>query len=60
MFFIFRFENVSRGYLFILSFLVPLMLLIMRNTEFLSSLLEGQQMKRFYQLILKRIQTLET
>lgn len=39
MFFIFRFENVSRGYLFILSFLIPLMLLVMRNTEFLSSLL---------------------
>ena len=39
MFFIFRFENVSRGYLFILSFLIPLVLLIMRNTEFLSSLL---------------------
>lgn len=39
IFFIFRFENVSRGYLFILSFLIPLMLLIMRNTEFLSSLL---------------------
>ena len=39
MFFIFRFENVSRGYLFILSLLIPLMLLIMRNTEFLSSLL---------------------
>ena len=39
MFFIFRFENVSRGYLFILSFLIPLLLLMMRNTEFLSSLL---------------------
>jgi len=39
MFFIFRFENVSRGYLFILSLLIPLMLLILRNTEFLSSLL---------------------
>ena len=33
MFFIFRFENVSRGYLLILSFLVPLMLLIMRNAR---------------------------
>jgi len=39
MFFIFRFENISRGYLFILSLLIPLMLLILRNTEFLSSLL---------------------
>ena len=39
MFYIFRFENISRGYLFILSFLVPLLLLMMRNTEFLSSLL---------------------
>ncbi len=39
MFFIFRFENISRGYLFILSFLIPLMLLVMRNTEFLSGLL---------------------
>ena len=39
MFYVFRFENVSRGYLFILSLLVPLLLLMMRNTEFLSSLL---------------------
>lgn len=39
MFYIFRFENVSRGYLFILSFLIPLLLLLFRNTEFLSGLL---------------------
>ena len=39
MFYIFRFENVSRGFLFILSFLIPIILLLMRNTEFLSSLL---------------------
>jgi lipopolysaccharide/colanic/teichoic acid biosynthesis glycosyltransferase len=39
MFYIFRFENVSRGYLFILSFLIPLLLLLLRNTEFLSGLL---------------------
>ena len=39
MFYIFRFENVSRGYLFILSLLIPLLLLMMRNTEFLSTLL---------------------
>ena len=39
MFYIFRFENVSRGYLFILSFLIPLLLLMLRNTEFLSGLL---------------------
>ena len=39
MFYIFRFENVSRGYLFILSFLIPLFLLLLRNTEFLSGLL---------------------
>ena len=39
MFYIFRFENVSRGYLFILSLLIPLLLLMMRNTEFLSSIL---------------------
>jgi len=39
MFYIFRFENVSRGYLFIYSFIVPIILLMFRNTEFLSSLL---------------------
>ena len=39
MFYIFRFENVSRGYLFIISFLIPLLLLLLRNTEFLSGLL---------------------
>ena len=39
MFYIFRFENISRWYLFLYSLLVPLILLIFRNTEFLSSLL---------------------
>ena len=38
-FYIFRFENVSRGYLFIFSFIVPLVLLLFRNSEFISSLL---------------------
>ena len=39
IFYIFRFENISRGYLLILSLLIPLLLLMVRNTEFLSSLL---------------------
>ena len=39
VFFSFRFENVSRGNLLLFSFLVPLVLLIFRNTEFLSSIL---------------------
>ncbi len=39
IFYIFRFENVSRGYTFILTFIVPIILLIFRNPEFLSSLL---------------------
>ena len=39
MFYIFRFENISRWYLFIYSLIVPIILLIFRNTEFLSSLL---------------------
>tara|TARA_X000000368_G_scaffold152219_1_gene119959 strand:- start:4879 stop:6315 length:1437 start_codon:yes stop_codon:yes gene_type:complete len=39
IFFIFRFENVSRGYLLIYSFLIPIILLIFRNTEFISSIL---------------------
>ena len=38
-FFIFRFENVSRGYLFLFSLIVPLILLAFRNPEFLSSVL---------------------
>ena len=38
-FYIFRFENVSRGYLFLFSFIVPFILLVFRNPEFLSSLL---------------------
>ena len=38
-FYIFRFENISRGYLFLFSLFVPLILLIFRNTEFISSLL---------------------
>jgi len=39
LFYIFRFENVSRSYLFTYSFLIPFILLIFRNTEFISSLL---------------------
>ncbi len=38
-FYLFRFENVSRGYLFLFSFIVPFILLIFRNPEFLSSIL---------------------
>ena len=39
VFFSFRFENISRGYLLLFSFLVPVILLVFRNTEFLSSML---------------------
>ena len=39
MFYIFRFENISRWYLFLYSLLIPIILLVFRNTEFLSSLL---------------------
>ena len=38
-FFILRFNNLFRGNLLLFSFLVPLILLAFRNTEFLSSLL---------------------
>ena len=38
-FYVLRFEDISRGYLFLFSLFVPLILLIFRNTEFLSSLL---------------------
>jgi lipopolysaccharide/colanic/teichoic acid biosynthesis glycosyltransferase len=38
-FYLFRFENVSRGYLFLFSLIVPFVLLIFRNPEFLSSIL---------------------
>ena len=38
-FYVFRFQNVSRGYLFLFSFIVPLILLLFRNPEFISSLL---------------------
>ena len=38
-FYVFRFENISRAYLLIFSFLVPFILLIFRNTEFISSIL---------------------
>ena len=37
--FILRFNNLFRGNLLIFSFLIPLVLLIFRNTEFISSLL---------------------
>tara|TARA_B100001250_G_scaffold201692_1_gene172890 strand:- start:212 stop:1657 length:1446 start_codon:yes stop_codon:yes gene_type:complete len=39
IFYIFRFENVSRSFLLIYSFLIPIVLLIFRNTEFISSML---------------------
>jgi lipopolysaccharide/colanic/teichoic acid biosynthesis glycosyltransferase len=38
-FYILRFENISRWYLFLFSLFVPIILLIFRNTEVLSSLL---------------------
>jgi lipopolysaccharide/colanic/teichoic acid biosynthesis glycosyltransferase len=38
-FYILRFENISRWYLFLFSLFVPIILLIFRNTELLSSLL---------------------
>jgi lipopolysaccharide/colanic/teichoic acid biosynthesis glycosyltransferase len=38
-FYILRFENISRWYLLLFSLFVPIILLIFRNTEFLSSLL---------------------
>ena len=39
IFYLFRFENVSRGYTFLLTLFVPLILLVFRNPEFLSTLL---------------------
>lgn len=38
-FFIFRFNNLFRGSLIVFSFVVPIILMVFRNTEFLSSLL---------------------
>ena len=38
-FYLLRFEDISRWYLFLFSLFVPLILLIFRNTEFLSSIL---------------------
>ena len=38
-FYIFRFENISRWYLILFSLFIPIILLVFRNTEFLSSLL---------------------
>jgi lipopolysaccharide/colanic/teichoic acid biosynthesis glycosyltransferase len=38
-FYILRFNNISRFYLFLFSIFIPLILLIFRNTEFLSSML---------------------
>tara|TARA_B100000427_G_scaffold129697_1_gene107899 strand:- start:5193 stop:6632 length:1440 start_codon:yes stop_codon:yes gene_type:complete len=38
-FYIFRFESASRGHLILFSIIVPLILLIFRNTEYLSSVL---------------------
>ena len=35
IFYIFRFENVSRGYTFLLSFIVTIILLVFRNPEFI-------------------------
>ena len=37
--YIFRFQNISRFYLFLFSFIIPGILLIFRNTELLSSVL---------------------
>ena len=37
IFYILRFENISRWYLFLFSVFVPVLLLIFRNTELLSS-----------------------
>ena len=39
MFYVLRFEDISRWYLFLFSLFMPVILLIFRNTEFLSSLL---------------------
>ena len=39
IFFLFRFENISRGYLLLFSLIVPILLLAFRNTELISSLL---------------------
>ena len=39
IFFLFRFENISRGYLLLFSLIVPIFLLAFRNTELISSLL---------------------
>jgi lipopolysaccharide/colanic/teichoic acid biosynthesis glycosyltransferase len=39
IFYVLRFEDISRWYLFLFSIFVPVILLIFRNTEFLSSLL---------------------
>ena len=38
-FYVLRFEDISRWYLFLFSLFMPVILLIFRNTEFLSSLL---------------------
>lgn len=47
-FYLLRFENVSRWYLFLLSLFVPLILLVFRNTEVLSSLLGRSITKESY------------
>tara|TARA_B110000008_G_scaffold268125_1_gene295913 strand:- start:514 stop:1896 length:1383 start_codon:yes stop_codon:yes gene_type:complete len=47
-FYLLRFENVSRWYLFLLSLFVPLILLVFRNTELLSSLLGRSITKESY------------
>jgi len=39
IFYIFRFQNISRFYLFLFSFIIPGILLTFRNTELLSSVL---------------------
>ena len=39
VFYIFRFQNISRFYLFLFSFIIPSILLTFRNTELLSSVL---------------------
>jgi len=47
-FFVFRFVGVSRGNLFLFSFIVPLFLILFRNSELLSTLLGRSVIKENY------------
>lgn len=47
-FFVFRFVGVSRGNLFLFSFVVPLFLILFRNSELLSTLLGRSVIKENY------------